>query len=87
MCLGYPAIIETLDDCAAVVDMAGTKREVSTIFLGDTVSVGDWVMVHAGYAMAKMDEQEAKETLQFLLEQVDEFEVELLEAEQANEPK
>ncbi len=87
MCLGYPALIEKLDDCAAVVDMAGTKREVSTIFLGDTVSVGDWVMVHAGYAMAKMDEKEAKETIAFLLEQVEEFEAELEEAERNNELK
>lgn len=68
MCLGFPGLIERLDLHDATVDVGGTKRQVSTIFLGDTVSVGDWVMVHAGFAMAKMDENEAKEALKFLLE-------------------
>lgn len=68
MCLGYPALIEKLNLYEAVVDVAGTKRDISTIFLGDTVGVGDWVMVHAGFAMSKMDPEEARETLKFLLE-------------------
>lgn len=68
MCLGFPGLIERLELYDATVDVGGTKRQVSTIFLGDTVGVGDWVMVHAGFAMAKMDEDEAKETLKFLLE-------------------
>lgn len=74
MCLGFPALIEKLDMHVATVDVAGTKREISTIMLGDDVQVGDWVMVHAGFAMAKMDEQEAKESLAFLLEYTDESE-------------
>lgn len=68
MCLGYPALLEKINDFDAVVDVAGTKRDISVMFLGDTVKVGDWVMVHAGFAMAKMDAEEAKATLKDLLE-------------------
>lgn len=68
MCLGYPALIEKLNLYEAVVDVAGTKRDISTIFLGDTVGEGDWVMVHAGFAISKMDATEAQEALKYLLE-------------------
>ncbi len=72
MCLGYPGRIESLNIHEAIVDVAGTKRQITTIMLGDTVSVGDWVMVHAGYAMAKMEEEEAKEALEFLMDFINE---------------
>lgn len=74
MCLGFPGLIEKLDMHVATIDVAGTKREISTIMLGDDVKVGDWVMVHAGFAMSKMDPEEAKDKLQFLLEWADEDE-------------
>mgnify|MGYP003373071841 FL=1 len=72
MCLGFPALIEKLDMYVATVDVAGTKREISTIFLGDEAQVGDWVVVHAGFAISKIDEKEAKETLEFLMDYTDE---------------
>ena len=72
MCLGFPGLIEELNDYVAIVDVAGTKREISTIFLGDEAKVGDWVVVHAGFAISKIDEKEAKETLEFLLDYTDE---------------
>ncbi len=72
MCLGFPALIEKLDLYVATVDIAGTKREISTIFLGDEAKVGDWVVVHAGFAISKIDEKEAKETLEFLMDYTDE---------------
>lgn len=72
MCLGFPGLIEELNDYIAIVDVAGTKREISTIFLGDEAKVGDWVVVHAGFAISKIDEKEAKETLEFLLDYTDE---------------
>lgn len=69
MCLGFPGMIEILGSNMATVDIAGSKREVSTLFIGEeNLKVGDWVMVHAGFAMSKMDEAEAKESLEFMLD-------------------
>ena len=67
MCLGFPGRVEKLDELTADVDIAGTKRNVSRIFIAEELNIGDWVMVHAGFAMSKMDEKEAKDTLDFLL--------------------
>jgi hydrogenase expression/formation protein HypC len=71
MCLGFPGVIEWMDDFSAKVDIAGTKREVSLMMMPDEVVVGDWVMVHAGFAIAKMDPEEAKKTLDAIREAVD----------------
>lgn len=71
MCLGFPGKIIEMDELTAIVDIAGTKREVSLVMLPDEVSVGDYVMVHVGFAIAKMDEKEAEETLKTLLEYAD----------------
>lgn len=73
MCLGIPGqIIELVDSDQqlAVVDVDGVRREISVAVLGvdgpDRVAVGDWVLIHVGFAMAKIDEQEAAETLSLL---------------------
>ncbi|PLX69272.1 MAG: HypC/HybG/HupF family hydrogenase formation chaperone [Denitrovibrio sp.] len=71
MCLGFPGQIVELEDIMATVDIAGTKREVSIMILPDEVVLGDWVMVHAGMAIAKMDPEEAQKTLQVLQEFAD----------------
>jgi hydrogenase expression/formation protein HypC len=73
MCLGIPGQIVEINDVAqqrAKVDVEGVRREVSVALLGvdgpDAVRVGDWVLVHVGFAMAKIDEAEARETLDAL---------------------
>lgn len=71
MCLGFPGKILELGDMVATVDIGGTKREVTTMILPDEVEIGDWVMVHAGSAIAKMDPDEAIKTLQVLREFAD----------------
>lgn len=71
MCLGFPGKIIEMDELGATVDIAGTKREVSIMILPDEVEIGDWVMVHAGMAIAKMDPVEAQKTLQVLQEFAD----------------
>jgi len=68
MCLAIPGeIVELLADRAdlAKVDVAGVRRAVN-IGLLDGVSVGDWVLVHVGFAMSKIDEAEAAATLELL---------------------
>jgi hydrogenase expression/formation protein HypC len=72
MCLGIPGqIVEIVDEenSIAKVDVAGVKRNISTAVLdrgGDTVRVGDWVLIHVGFALSKIDEDEAADTYSFL---------------------
>ena len=67
MCLGIPGkVVEMTDPDAylAKVDVNGIKRTISVRLLADTgLDIGDWVLVHVGFAMAKIDENEADATL------------------------
>jgi hydrogenase expression/formation protein HypC len=65
MCLAIPARIKSIQDQMATIDMEGTQRDVSLLLLEDAM-VGDFVIVHAGFAIHKIDEQEAMETLKVL---------------------
>lgn len=63
MCLGMPGqVIRFVDDehVRALVSVSGAEHEVSTAMLADpSLAVGDWVIVHAGFAVARADEREA----------------------------
>jgi hydrogenase expression/formation protein HypC len=67
MCLGIPAhVVELLpgDDRLATVDVSGVHRVISTaLFAEGEIGEGDWVLVHVGFAMSKIDEEEAAATL------------------------
>lgn len=67
MCLGIPGeVVEIVDaaDSLAKVDVSGVQRTISVRLLSEeNVAVGDWVLVHVGFAMSKIDEQEAQLTL------------------------
>lgn len=67
MCLAIPAKIVRIENEMATIDMEGTKREVSLLLLQDA-GVGDYVIVHAGFAIHKIDEAEAQESLRVLRE-------------------
>ncbi|MDS4069578.1 MAG: HypC/HybG/HupF family hydrogenase formation chaperone [Candidatus Competibacter sp.] len=68
MCLAIPArVIEILENESAVVDMGGVRKPISTALL-DEVAVGDYVIVHVGYALNRLDPEEAAETLRLLAE-------------------
>ncbi|MCF8144604.1 MAG: HypC/HybG/HupF family hydrogenase formation chaperone [Deltaproteobacteria bacterium] len=69
MCLAIPARITRIDDRMATIDMEGARREVSLLLLEDA-RVGDYVIVHAGFAIHKIDEAEANESLKVLRELV-----------------
>jgi hydrogenase expression/formation protein HypC len=84
MCLGIPGQILSIHDPAqmrAKVEVEGVRREVSIALLGldgpDGAQVGDWVLVHVGFAMAKIEESEARETLEQLKALGDMYEQEL----------
>jgi len=63
MCLAIPArVTELKPDNLALIEMEGVSRDVSVELL-DEVAVGDYVIVHAGYAISRLDPEEAAETL------------------------
>lgn len=70
MCLGIPGqVIEIVDTTTelARVDVSGVKRTVSVALLArEGIKPGDWVLIHVGFAMSKIDESEAQETLHLL---------------------
>jgi hydrogenase expression/formation protein HypC len=76
MCLGIPGRIVRIDDAAkklATVDVSGVKRQVNIACIVDDTHpadacLGDWVLVHVGFAMSRIDEKEAAETMKILIE-------------------
>ncbi len=74
MCLGIPAKVLERNESAAVVELGGVRREISVMLIDD-VSVGDWVIVHAGFAIEKLSEKEAEQTLALFREIADATEV------------
>ncbi len=63
MCLAVPALITKIEGTRATVDMAGVVRETSIMMLPDA-KVGEYVIIHAGYAIEKLDEEEARRTIE-----------------------
>jgi hydrogenase expression/formation protein HypC len=72
MCLGIPGRIVGIPDREAglaTVDMSGVRRSVSVALVDEPaapIEVGDWVLVHVGFALARIDEEQAQETLELL---------------------
>ena len=79
MCLAIPGkIVEIVDEenHLAKVEVGGVKRNINIGMLGrDEARVGDYVLIHVGFAMSKVDEQQAEETLR-VLKEIGEFELE-----------
>ena len=68
MCLAIPARVEEIgDDESAIVDFGGVRKSIS-LALVDSVAVGDYVIVHVGFALQKLDEEEARATLALFAE-------------------
>jgi hydrogenase expression/formation protein HypC len=84
MCLGIPGRIIEITDAGnklAVVDVCGVRRQVNLACIVDErhpveACVGDWVLVHVGFAMSRIDEEEARLTLE-LLQQLGEAQAEI----------
>lgn len=63
MCLAIPVrVVELAADDAAIVDLGGIRKQIS-LALVDGVQVGDYVILHVGYALSKLDPAEAERTL------------------------
>lgn len=69
MCIGFPGIIISIDeDNYAIIDISGTKREVCLDIVDEPVTIGDYVITHAGFAIHKIDVELAQEKLAMLKE-------------------
>jgi len=85
MCLAIPGqVVEIVDERnrLAKVDVAGVQRNVNIGLLdsdGTGVGIGDWVLIHVGFALSKVDEAEARATLRLLEQMGAEYEMELAE--------
>ena len=67
MCIGVPMQILEKEEDVGIVEINGVKREIGLMLLED-IDIGDWVLVHAGFAISKYEEEEAAETLSLLKE-------------------
>jgi hydrogenase expression/formation protein HypC len=84
MCVGIPGQIVRIDDpdsMTATVDVCGVRRQINISCIVDDAHsaegcVGDWVLVHVGFAMSRIDAHEAAETLK-ILEELGEMQAEL----------
>jgi hydrogenase expression/formation protein HypC len=70
MCLGIPGqVLEMVDDANSIakVNVSGVKRNVNVALVRpEGIGPGDWVLIHVGFAMSKIDEEEAHETMKAL---------------------
>jgi hydrogenase expression/formation protein HypC len=89
MCLAIPGQVTEIVDaelCIARVEVAGVTRDVNVALLewaGERVAPGDWVLIHVGFAMSRIDEDEAARALALLREMGEAFEAELAELEES----
>lgn len=68
MCLAIPArVVEISDSDQAIVDLGGVRKDISLALVED-VAVGDYVIVHVGYALTRLDPDEARKTLALMAE-------------------
>jgi len=84
MCLAIPSRIIELNDIMATVDVQGARREASLMLMPEDVAIGDYVLVHAGFAIQKVDEAAALDALRLINEMIAEMEAQGVEFEEDN---
>ncbi len=68
MCLAVPMQIVSIEGDTMIAEIDGVRREASLMMLNEKVAVGDFVLIHAGFAISRLDEEEALETLDLMRE-------------------
>lgn len=68
MCVGVPMQVISIDGDDIVAETDGVRRSASLMILGEEAKVGDFLIIHAGFAISKLDEEEARETLRLMRE-------------------
>lgn len=74
MCLAVPMQVISIDGDNIVAEIDGVRREASLMIIEDEIRLGDFVVVHAGFVISKLDENEAQITLQLMREMLPELE-------------
>jgi hydrogenase expression/formation protein HypC len=82
MCLGIPSKIIRIEGSRATIDVYGAQRDIIIMLLEDQVKVGDYVLVHAGFAIQKLKEDDAKETLKLFDEYLEALPFDAVQGEQ-----
>ena len=67
MCIAVPMNVTEINGDIGIVESQGVKREVGLMLMED-VKVGDWVLIHAGFAISKLNQEQAEETMALLRE-------------------
>ncbi|GAA7183754.1 HypC/HybG/HupF family hydrogenase formation chaperone [Helicobacter pylori] len=70
MCLAIPSKVIAINDNVVLLETLGVQREASLDLMGESVKVGDYVLLHIGYVMSKIDEKEALESIELYQEMV-----------------
>ncbi len=70
MCLAIPSKVIAIKDNVVLLETLGVQREASLDLMGESVKVGDYVLLHIGYVMGKMDEKEALESIELYQEMI-----------------
>lgn len=78
MCLAIPSKVIRIQDMNATVDVYGAQRDISLLLLPEEVALGDFVLVHAGFAIQKVDNEIADEALRYIKQIIEETEPEEL---------
>ena len=68
MCIAIPSKVVAIQDKMATIDVSGVRREVSLLLLPEEAAVGDYVLVHAGFAIQKIDREAAEDALKLIQE-------------------
>ncbi len=76
MCLAIPSKVINIEDMMATIDVYGARRDISLFLMPEEVNVGDYVLVHAGFAIQKVDEEAARESLKYIKQILEETEKE-----------
>jgi hydrogenase expression/formation protein HypC len=74
MCLAIPSRIVQIDDLRAMVDVYGARREINLMLMGEEVGVGDYVLVHAGFAIQKVEQEAARDALKVISSIIEDME-------------
>ncbi len=70
MCLAIPSKVIAINDNVALLETLGVQRDASLDLMGESVKVGDYVLLHIGYVMSKIDEKEALESIELYQEMI-----------------